>query len=250
MLHRILPFWSFLVAAAIAFVFIAINASVYRALAMHRFLYPETHFQHPPTVSGALRDPTIGEPFGFWVGISALVLALAILPVAGLHYRALRHLSVDPRRRMQRVTWLAHVALLGQMVASLGVVLLSQFRFPDHTEEHIFGSYLFFIGQAAAVGFSMIVMVLLRRRFGTNQKDWRAAGLSRRMSGVRVFLGSIAILLALAFVGLFAARNFQLDDGTLPVRPYYVLAEPALINLYLCYLLTFAADVCGLRGKV
>lgn len=229
--------------AAIAYVVLTINASVYWARAMYKALYPGAFVSRPPSVSGTLRDPLIGEPFGFWVGISALILAVAVLPVARLHYRAAGRLRLLTAGGGAFATRLTHIAITAQMVSVCGVLILSQYRFPDYGREHIIGSYLFFIGQALAVACSTGVMIMLRRNFGTGVENWRASGLMRRLSGARILFGTGTLALALVYVVLFAARNLRLEDGSYPVYPAYALAEPVLISLYLFYLLTFTADL-------
>lgn len=111
-------------AAAIAIV----NFWIYRALFVYGRNFPELVAERPVTISRAITDPEVSDLFSFWITVAAILLPFGVAVVAGIQARA----SVTGFGRA--VAW----SMVGfQLGSSVGMVLLSHYRFPDHDEVHM-----------------------------------------------------------------------------------------------------------------
>ena len=110
----------------------------------------EVYAAAPPTISRALVDPNIAEPFAIAMIVSAFFLAIAVFQVASLLYRNIKLIGRGTA---------GHAALLFavvtcEMVAIAGMVVLSQFTGSLNSKLHDIGSYMLFFGHA--IGISLV----------------------------------------------------------------------------------------------
>ena len=58
------------------FSILVVNFWIYYARAL--FIKIATYYREPPTISRAISEPVIGEPFAFWVTLSGLLLIVGV----------------------------------------------------------------------------------------------------------------------------------------------------------------------------
>lgn len=225
------------------FVIVTVNYWIYRARFEFMERHPDVVAIKPPTISRAISDPVIGEPFAFWISASAAFLVLAMLPVAWLYWRSAGSIGAGSpnMRRFLRVSALLLMVL--QAGAAVGMVILSHYTFPSFDEEHMLGSYTFFIGQSLVilvVGLSCGAVALQRP-----VADALAigGGVNPRISRLRAPLAIGSVAAAIAYLALFVLKNAELGAAKAYVYQAYVLLEPALISAYLAVFATFYFDL-------
>lgn len=121
-------------------------------------LHPDQAAWNPPTVSRAIADPVIGNPFALWMLLVAALQAFAVFRIAQAVYRAT--LSPLPKRHAVPMV-LMFIAILGsEAVAVAGVVVLSQYTGSISDYWHQAGSYMLFFGNGLAILMYGIFVVL------------------------------------------------------------------------------------------
>lgn len=220
----------------VGYVIVTVNYQIYAA----RFDFIATHSayvaEQPPTVSRAISDPLIGDGFGFWISLSAVVLffgiaALLLLglnevkgPMSGLHRRGLNLRAV--------------IVMFLQTGSCTGMVILSQFRFPDYNDIHMVGSYLFFFSQA----FMLIACEVFFRRVYQLADD-RRSFLHPKMVSFRKKAIGVPVALGIVYLGLFVVKSYDLGAANDIFYQLYVWTEPALITSFLLFILLYHVDV-------
>ncbi len=204
-------------------------------------------YTKPPTISRAISDPVIGDPFSVWITISSVCL------VIGVGILALRHIGLI-RRYGDCGRYLTVAALVGwpavivlQAASALGITWLSNYRFPDFNDMHMLGSYLFFISQALVVVLVTIFNhALLRER----------SGLALLVSDARVrhgwvraryYAGLLSVTMSALYFGLFALKGIY--EGALAPVLYtaYVSFELAALTSFMLVLGLLHGDLHGSR---
>ncbi|MEQ9692956.1 hypothetical protein [Shimia sp. SDUM112013] len=219
------------------FVIVIVNILIYRARILFIAGHPEYVAKQPPTISRAISDPLIGEPFAMWMAICAplLWIGVACLVWAGWAENGRQGGISQADRRA--ILWLSGLLLLVQAAASLGMVLLSHFRFPDHRDMHMFGSYLFFFSQVIAI----VVGEVLSRRYESLPKPNPI--FTPIMARIRRWYVWVPIFLGFAYLALFILKDFDLGAINKGLYQCYVLTEPLLISSFLCYILVYHGDM-------
>lgn len=113
-------------------------------------LHPEAAAKRSPTISRAIADPRIGDPFAVWMLLVAALQAFAVYRIAQAMYRTVI-VSTPPERRPY-MTSLFIMILLCQASGVAGVITLSQYTGSISDYLHQLGSYLMFYGN----GFSIL----------------------------------------------------------------------------------------------
>ncbi|MDO6523569.1 hypothetical protein Q4578_18390 [Shimia thalassica] len=221
------------------FVIIVVNFQIYQARILYIAAYPELTAAKPPTISGAIRDPAIGNPFAVWISISAVFLFFGVgSMIAALWAEGMRSDQIPAKERR----WLTVLSLWSatlQLMACVGMVILSNYRFPDYNDEHMFGSYLFFFSQA----FVVVFVEITARRFAKQPE--RNSVILPAMMRVRRKYVWVPIFLGVAYLVLFLIKNYDLGAFQAAVFQTYVITEPLLITSFLLYNLIFHADMWG-----
>lgn len=226
---------------------VSVPAIVIPAILVARIAY---HFRHPEalaedylTISRAISDPVIGEPFAVAVTIAAVLLW------GVFHYVLRMAILQRPPLTGWRV-WAARIALVGGSIAitgsCIGMVVLSHYRLDDGDADrdlHMFGSYLFFVSQSAAIFF----LALFHRVVAAA----RTAGATRLFFSDlwRARIGFTLVAAAVAYGLLFAVKAMDFGAATPWVVWVYVELETALITSFLLYFLFFAVDVFAFAGR-
>lgn len=231
-----------------SFVFTVVNYWIYNA----RFLFIATHpgyvAKRPPTISRAISDNLIGDPFAFWITLSAVLLALAMLPIGALHFRATRGI---PAQIKARVRLFVSLSISSQLLAAVGMYMLSHFRFPDNGGLHMSGSYLFFTFEALTVIFSGVACWSLSRNKAAASYLRNDVSVHLGLSGLRWKIAILTFGMVISYVVLFVIKDFDLPFGKKAIYAGYVLLEPAVISVFLTYLLSFNFDMARvvLKGR-
>ncbi|MGR3637498.1 MAG: hypothetical protein ACU0BK_16445 [Shimia sp.] len=218
------------------FVVWVVNALIYTARWDFIVFHPERTARKTPTISRAISDPRIGEAFAEWMAICAPVLfvGVALLVWAGLH-----ELRSNGSAEPQKLRWIAQmscVLAVLQAMASVGLVILSHWRFPNHHLGHMTGSYLFFFSQAAVV----FVGHLVSNAYGRLPAQGRV--ILPVMARVRRAYVWVPVLLAVVYLSCFILKDFDLGVINKPLFTVYVSTEPMLLSSFLFYVLSFAPD--------
>lgn len=225
------------------FVVVAVNALIYWARSFYAEHHPEFMAERPATISQSLSDRIVGPFFADWMLICAPVLFLGVTALLWAGWRDLRRSglgSAGDRRRILILT----VFLGGlQGMASSGMIMLSQFRFPDHHELHMVGSYLFFFSQA----FVVVTGEMLSRSYMRLPEG--ATFLSGAGARIRRAFVWVPIVLGVSYLALFVLKGYDLGAIYDTLYAAYTITEPLLISSFLGYLFTFQFDMLGaLRG--
>jgi len=226
--------------ALLSFVIVVVNYWIYSARATFIELHPAFSAEQPPTISKAITDPSIGEPFAFWVTLSAVALAVGVLPVCWMHYRTAR--ALPPGRTRSWLIVLAWAACFSQLSSCVGMVGLANWRGPDHGDGHMIGSYIFFGFQTLTV----LIVAVMSHLLGKQPQapgEIAPAMLSPRLSRFRSRFAVVSVVLALSFIGLFVTKGFDFEHGYALMYQVYVLSEPAAITCYLLVIVTYYPEL-------
>ena len=218
---------------------IVVPAVIWARVTFHA-LHPDFALERYPTISRALSDPAVGEPFAFWVTIAAVILWVST------HY-ILRMLVVEHPSRAALGTWrdrltraLFPVMSLAMTATCVGMVLLAHYRLGTDAggyRMHMVGSYLFFASQAATILLAAIYHSLVARAHDLEPRRvvfsdrWRAR-LGYLTTGAAAFYGVI-----------FKIKSLDLGAATRAVVVLYVELETILIFVFLLYLTLYFMDV-------
>ncbi len=220
------------------FVVCVINFLIYQARYLFIQGHPDYVAQQPPTISRAISDPAIGEPFANWMLICAPVLFVAVGAIILILYRDLRRNWQDGVVSRHWANGLFVFWALVQFGACVGMIILSQYRFPDYNDLHMGGSYLFFFAQ----GFSVLAA-------GTAagylcRLPYQVPGITLpEMNKMRARLMWVPVGMAIIYLGLFLLKDVGPLKGSYALLQLYVWTEIALISTFLVYLGLHVVDL-------
>ncbi|MFY0659416.1 MAG: hypothetical protein JXR15_02915 [Shimia sp.] len=230
--------WAMLVSLiTTGFVTLLVNAQIYPARWKFAGFYPEKTAERPYTISESIGDPRIGEPFADWLLLGAPVLFVGVCLLTLPTLRELQS-SGNGTRRIAVLTW---IVVLLQLLACVGLVILSQYRFPHFRDEHMAGSYVFFFSQAFVVVFGE----MLSRSYAALGPEGQVAGRvwSPRFAGWRRVYVWVPILLGVAYLCLFLGKGYAPDAIRFEVYLAYVSTELFLLSSFLFYVMSYAPDM-------
>lgn len=204
-------------------------------------LHPDLAARNPPTVSRAIADPVIGDPFALWMILVAALQAFAILRIAQAAYRTT--LSPFPARYGLPLFAMFAAMLIAEGVAVAGVVVLSQYTGSISDYWHQTGSYMMFIGNGWAI--------LLCGLFAATDQAERASSPPREIAAPLPYHPYIHTRFAwvISVVGVFFGYLYfhgfdywtQFYDYTF--RVVFVVCELVLLIASLIYLSSFALSM-------
>ena len=195
----------------------------------------EDYAAAPPTISRALVDPSIAEPFAIAMIVSAFFLTIAVFQVASLLYWNIKLIGQDTARH----TALLFAVVTCETVAIAGMVVLSQFTGSLNSKLHDIGSYMLFFGHA--IGISLVgymIRGVIIRLTGPDQppgaavNNWLALGRFPRHSG------RVAVLSGLYGVVYFGGK-FLPDAFFFWQRTVLSVLEVLVILSFLGFLVSF-----------
>ena len=212
------------------------NALIYVARWDFIAFYPERAARKSPTISRAIEDPRIGEPFADMMAICAPVLFVGVALLVWCAFSELRRNGSADGADLRRITRLSLTIVTLQAMASVGMVLLSHFRFPDHHGMHMAGSYLFFFSQA----FVVVVGQFLSNAYGRLPPEGRVI-LPVMVRFRRCYIW-VPVVLAVVYLGCFVLKGMDLGALKAPLYVVYTSTEPLLLSAFLFYVLSYAPD--------
>jgi hypothetical protein len=118
--------------------------SVLGVHAANAVMRPAAYVEAPPSISRAIVDPAIGEPFAAAMVFTAAAILAGVVVVFLIHARCWRSSGQNAPIRL-------HVFLVAELVAVAGILILSQYRTPEWQLWHNAGSYMLFFGHAIGV---------------------------------------------------------------------------------------------------
>lgn len=218
--------------AAISLVIVVVNILIYRARHLFIQWHPDFVAREHPTISRAISDPRIGEPFANWMAISAPLLVAGVAVIVWFGWRDWQQGGAKGRI----IPVLLALVMLCQVAAAAGMVILSHYRFPDHRDAHMAGSYLFFFAQALTVILGGFASRAMLRHGG-------AGGvMSPQNHRMRWRLTLVPVLLALAYLTLFIVKDFDIEGWDWSIHQAYVWTEPSVLSSFLIYVGLFHLD--------
>lgn len=134
----------------------------------------QAYVQQPPTVSRALTNPIVGEPFALIMLVGSVLLLISIVQLAVAFTKLLKDY---PKADTGFNRVLVLFCIVCEVPAILGMVILSQYRGDAHRVAHDTGSYMLFFGHTFAILTCGIVVRRLLRVAGP-QNDPRLAALA------------------------------------------------------------------------
>lgn len=237
--------WAMLISLiATLFVTLTVNVQIYTARWKFAAFYPDLSAMRARTISESIADPRIGEPFAIWLLLSAVALFVGVVLVS---VPALRELQRHGRasQRVVGLTWLL-VAL--QALASVGMVVLSQYRFPEFRDQHMAGSYVFFFSQA----FAIVTGEVLSRSYAAMGPDGTVVGRvwSPRFGRWRRGYVWVPIVLGVVYLCLFLGKGYAPEAYRYEVYAAYASTELLLLSGFLFYVTSYVPDMwCAWRGS-
>lgn len=181
----------------------------------------------PPTISHALLDPAIADPFAWAMIVSAVFLSFAIVQVVGALYRII---AGTARGRAGNLLLLSVITLC-EAVAVAGMIVLSQYTGNIDSHIHDVGSYMLFFGHALGIGLSG---VLIRRLLANAPASDALLKLRRNPRNAL----AIALLSALYGVIYFGGKVLP-DEYFFWQRALLSGTEVVVILSFLAYLSSF-----------
>ncbi len=220
-----------------SFVTVVVNVQMYSARWKFAAFYPEKAADRPSTISESIADPRIGEPFADWLLLSAPLLFVGVFCLIVSTWWALK-LGGQVTLKITLVTW---ILITLQAMASVGMVILSQYRFPDFRDQHMAGSYLFFFSQA----FVVVAGEILSRSYAALGREGQVAGRiwSPRFARWRRRFVWVPIVLGLVYLCLFLGKGYAPEALRYEVYWAYVSTELFLLSSFLFYMMSYAPDM-------
>ncbi|MGH1423984.1 MAG: hypothetical protein ACRBBU_04605 [Pseudooceanicola sp.] len=198
-------------------------------------MYPVEAARKPPTISRAISEPSIGDPFAFWVTTSAVVSLLGMSLIALLYARTIHATPMADAADRRRLRRAATGLVLTQLPLSIGMTMLSQFSLGATDDLHMAGSYVFFVSaslvQLLGILTSLSALALLR-----HDPSMAYRGLIHPLAAkLRLWAASITLATAIGYLALFIAKDTSLRTPTL--YQAYVQTEVVLILFFSTFLL-------------
>ncbi len=229
------------------FAFVAVNFWIYRA----RMLFIERNgevYQKPPTISRAISDPQIGEPFSVWVTASGICLVAGVALLLAYHLWLGRLLVAPSRTIRVMIVTFPPLIISMQAASALGMHWLSSYRFPDFNAEHMTGSYMFFVAQAMVVVlFTAFNGAMLRDRGSLAQLAGQGL-LSPLWVRIRYRFGLASLALVAVYLVLFLAKDVWGYPEWPALYIAYVTTEPMVITAFLVLLGLVHVEPLARRG--
>ncbi len=230
---------SWLPAIGIASVPVIVVPAILWARITFHALHPDADPKIYLTISRAISDPAVGEPFAFWITLAAAILWVSV------HAILFMFIAEHPRPpaigvtrdRIARGLW--PVMWIAMTATCVGMVMLSHFRFGSTTGEnrlHMTGSYVFFAGQAttiliAAIYHSLVAPARAAIDTAFFPARWRARA------------GYAVVAAAVLYGVFFRIKSMDFGPATRWIVSIYVELETVLILVFLTYLAAFFVDV-------
>ena len=193
--------------------------------------HPDLAAANPPTISRAIVDPAIGDPFAILMLVCFVMLLYSLWRIGGALYR-----PTQP----PRVKALLMVFISCETVAAAGMVVLSQYTGAVSDSLHQLGSYMLFFGHGIGIPLSGIFVAIDRTSI-----DASLAGTAGRpplpyYSRLHPRLALGVGLCALAFCGLYFGWEQVKRIDNYSARVVFSMVELVLLIVFEGYAASFA----------
>lgn len=211
--------------------------------ARHAFLSANGEtLEDPATISLAISDPAIGGIFANIILVIAALVLTAMPVIVWAYLAAIARLPASAGRR--HVMWaLLGFFCIGQIVATAGLVLTTQYTFSNGHDLHMLGSYIFFPAQALALlAAAVLCRMLLGRQqaFGIGAEAWPfRPGMHR----FRFRFALVMIFFAVSFGVLFVIKDWPLPLHPETVHLLYTQSEVLVVICYLLFFGSYSLDI-------
>ncbi len=220
--------------------------------ARHAFLATsDDSLEDPPTISLAISDPAIGGIFADVILVVAALTLMALPMILLVYLTAIDRLPVS--HGLRRLMWaLLGFFFIGQLTASAGMVLTTQYTFSNGHDLHMLGSYIFFPAQALALLAAAILCRILlhqQQQFAIGAEAWPfRAG----MHSFRFRFSFLMVFLAVVFGMLFAIKEWPLPVPSAVVMIIYTQSEVLVVACYVLFFGSYALDILEMvhHGKL
>lgn len=218
-----------IVAAVIAGPIVTLGAVVWCQVT-NIILRPEAYVEAPPTISRAIVDPAIGEPFAVMMIVAAVFLSIGI----ALVYRKLFDVVLQQPKPRTEVLTLWGLAVMCEYVAVVGMIIISQYRGEEWSQIHNFGSYLLFSGHGLGIALSgYLVKRIIKEQ--TKHGDLHVCALLKPLPRAAFWVGGFSIIYAAIY---FTGKHLS-DDYFFWQRLLQCLCEIFLLATFLRFLTRF-----------
>ena len=214
-----------------------VNFWIYYARAT--FIRIATYYKEPPTISRAISEPVIGEPFAFWVPFCGLLLIVGVTILVARLMAQIKTLPAPSRYLRICAFILLPVLALMQACSAIGMYGLSVYRFPNAHEMHMAGSYLFFLSQLLVIIIYTVFNHAVLRDRSSLAKLHDAGHLDGRAVKLRFLIGWACIGIVLTYFTLFVLKDVYPYLSWPALHLWYTLFELAVISSFL-FLLALA----------
>jgi hypothetical protein len=200
------------------------------------------YVQHSaPTVSRAISDPFIGEPFAAVILAVACVMALALVPLCNAYLATIRLRTEGNPAARASLRRLMYVFMAVQACGTAGMVVCTQVTFRQDHDIHMVGSYFFFVFQAIAILLSGIVATRLVRL--PSREGCPYLRLESTYSRIRRYLAFVTAGFAVFYLVLFVIKGFDLPIPEYDVYNFYTIHEIVTISAYIFHFMLYAPEV-------
>ncbi len=200
-------------------------------------LHPTLAAINPPTISRAIADPIIGDPFAYWMFVVGGAQALAVYRLTlALSRTALKIGS--PRHRTLMGVLLCFI-VMAEATAIVGVIMLSQYTGSISDYLHQLGSYLMFAGNGVGILLCGTFVCLDHNQRRDGEKSKQALPLPYNIFFHTWFAGVVCVVY-IVFAVLFFAFDFLASFHNYFFRLAFAMVELAVLALSVIYLGGFA----------
>lgn len=203
--------------------------------------HPDYILHSAPTVSRAITDPYIGDPFAAAILAVAIVIALAMGPLSFAFLGAISARAGHLPRVAAGLRRLMAVFLVMQALGTTGMVICTQVTFRHDHDLHMLGSYLFFVFQALSILLSGILTTRLLRLPDTGRPSYLCLG--SRYTRLRRDLAFVTAGLAGLYVLLFLVKGLDLPIPEYDIYYAYTVQEIVTISAYIVQVMLYAPEI-------
>jgi hypothetical protein len=186
--------------------------------------------RNPPTVSRAIVDPAIGDPFANVMLLCFVMLVYSVWRIGGAFYRP--NLS-------RTLTSLWSAILICESIAAVGMVVLSQYTGAYSNVLHLLGSYMLFVGHGVGLPLSGIFIAIDRRSRDTSLADIGSHAPLPYYAKAHPRMALGVALCALSFGGLYFGWEHIKAIDNYGARVVFSMAEIVLLIAFETYVGSF-----------
>jgi hypothetical protein len=202
-------------------------------------IHPAAAGRNPPTVSRAIADHSIGDPFAQWMLGVCTLQAFAVWRIVQAFYRT----AIVPARTPARARLFALLgsAVLCQAGAIIGLLVLSHYDSTNYSEIHQWGSYLLFYGNGISIALAGVFVWLAER--------WRDPQAKRSLAPLpydyylQTRLAAVVAAIGFVFGGLFYATVPLERWHDYDFRVTFAMTELVLLTACVIYLASFVVPM-------